>query len=93
MHRIEASLSPQQRSKSVFPPRTRLHNQTPAKGEPGSDGDDDGDDGDGDGDDHNDDDDDERWWKKTLLHEELLYFDNKLKLSVTMISKGIMSFS
>ena len=60
MHRIEASLSPQQRSKSVFPPRTRLHNQTPAKGEPGSGGDDDGDDGDGEGDDHNDDDDDER---------------------------------
>ena len=58
MHRVEASLSPQQRSKSVFPPRTRLHNQTPAKGEPGSDGDDDGDDGDGDGDDHKDDDDD-----------------------------------
>ena len=58
MHRIEASLSPQQRSKSVFPPRTRLHNQTPAKGEPGSGGDDDGDDGDGVGDDHNDDDDD-----------------------------------
>ena len=50
MHRVEASLSPQQRSKSVFPPRTRLHNQTPAKGEPGSDGDDDGD-GDGDDDD------------------------------------------
>ena len=42
MHRVEASLSPQQRSKSVFPPRTRLHNQTPAKGEPGSEGDDDG---------------------------------------------------
>ena len=61
MHRVEASLSPQQRSKSVFPPRTRLHNQTPAKGEPGSEGDDDGGDGDagnGDDDDHNDDDDD-----------------------------------
>ena len=58
MQRVEASLSPRQRSKSVFPPRTRLHNQTPAKGEPGSDGDNDGDDGDGDGDDHNDDDDD-----------------------------------
>ena len=64
MHRVEASLSPQQRSKSVFPPRTRLHNQTPAKGEPGSEGDDDGDGGDGEGDgddddgDGNDDDDD-----------------------------------
>ena len=51
VHRVETSLSPQQRSKSVFPPRTRLHNQTPAKGEPGSEGDDDGDDGDGDDDD------------------------------------------
>ena len=59
MHRVEASLSPQQRSKSVFPPRTRLHNQTPAKGEPGSDGDDDDNHGDGDSDDHNDDDDDD----------------------------------
>ena len=59
VHRVEASLSPQQRSKSVFPPRTRLHNQTPAKGEPGSGGDDDGDDGDGDGDAGDDDDDDD----------------------------------
>ena len=57
VHRVETSLSPQQRSKSVFPPRTRLHNQTPAKGEPGSEGDDDGDDGNGDGDDGNGDDD------------------------------------
>ena len=47
----------------MFPPRTRLHNQTPAKGEPGSEGDDDGDgnDDDDDGDcDGDNDDSDER---------------------------------
>ena len=73
MQSISLSLPPQQRSKSLFPLDTRLHNQLCAEGELGSDSDDDDDDDDGDDDGDDDDDDDDSRENYVILARSNLY--------------------